>query len=226
VRRRPKMTIAGRSEAVEMSVGGAAVKEIADRFRRALQGIRNLLKKHNHTVKTQEKPRSGHSKMISRHHSKLIYHFARKYPKIEYKTLMKNSVFHAPNRTPSKSPSCSTLYQLLKGYKLANHRCKKRLKLDRGYVFKRLKSCKEFESFNWKKRPLKSSDECSFQKGSGHNREWCFRFLWEKWKLEMIPPISTGRVPQQMVWASIWLDESSRPRRYNLVIMERDSDAP
>jgi hypothetical protein len=42
----------------------------------------------------------------------------------------------------------------------------------------------------------------------------------------MIEEVPTGRAPQQMVWGSIWLDERGCPRRSNLVIMERDSNAP
>lgn len=36
VRRRPNMTVEERNEAIKMSVGGIAVKEIADHFRRTL----------------------------------------------------------------------------------------------------------------------------------------------------------------------------------------------
>jgi transposase len=109
VRRRPKMTIEERSEAVGMSVGGTAVKEIADHFWRTPQGISTLLKKHYHSGTTQDKPRSGRPKMISRHQSKLIYCAARKDPKIEYKKILKVAVFVDQNGTPLKSPSCSTL---------------------------------------------------------------------------------------------------------------------
>ena len=42
----------------------------------------------------------------------------------------------------------------------------------------------------------------------------------------MITELPTGRQPAQMVWACIWLDERGRPRRSNLVIMERDPNAP
>jgi hypothetical protein len=41
----------------------------------------------------------------------------------------------------------------------------------------------------------------------------------------MITEVSTSRLPAQMVWGAIWLDERGRPRRSLLVIMERDPDA-
>jgi hypothetical protein len=42
----------------------------------------------------------------------------------------------------------------------------------------------------------------------------------------MITESSTNRKPAQMVWGSIWVDEREHVRRSNLVIMERDSNAP
>jgi hypothetical protein len=38
--------------------------------------------------------------------------------------------------------------------------------------------------------------------------------------------ITTSCKPAQMVWGSIWVDERGRARRSNLVIIERDFDAP
>ena len=80
----------------------------------------------------------------------------------------------------------------------------------------------QYRIHHWSQRTLKFSDECSVQKGSGQNREWVFRYPEEKWKPEMITAVGTGRKPQQMVWAAIWLDERGRPRRSKLVIMNRD----
>jgi transposase len=88
-----------------------------------------------------------------------------------------------------------------------------------------MKFCKDYRHFPWGRHTLKFSDECSVQKGSGHNTEWCFQFLWEKWKKEMVTEVGTSRKPAQMVWASIWLDKRHRGRRSNLIIMEHDNDA-
>ena len=73
---------------------------------------------------------------------------------------------------------------------------------------------------------MKFSDKCSVQKGSGQNKEWCFRYPDKKWKPKIITEVSTSRPPAQMVWGAIWLDKRGRPRRSPLVIMERDPDAP
>jgi hypothetical protein len=42
----------------------------------------------------------------------------------------------------------------------------------------------------------------------------------------MLQTNNTSWKPAQMVWASIWLDKCSHPRRRQLVIMEQDLNAP
>jgi transposase len=42
----------------------------------------------------------------------------------------------------------------------------------------------------------------------------------------MLTEVPTAVKPAQMVWAAIWLDERGCPRRSDLIIMQRDPDAP
>jgi hypothetical protein len=42
----------------------------------------------------------------------------------------------------------------------------------------------------------------------------------------MISEVGTSRKPAQMMWASIWVDERGCARRSDLVIMDRDFNAP
>ena len=42
----------------------------------------------------------------------------------------------------------------------------------------------------------------------------------------MISAQSKSRAPQQMVWASIWIDSNGRTKRSPIIIMERDTSAP
>jgi transposase len=226
VRRKPNMTLQERNEAIGMWVGGAALKEIATRFGRTPQGISQLIRKHDSTGTVQDKPRSGRPPILSLHQKKTIYRKARAQPKIEYSELAKAGVFIHQDGMSSKLPSHSTLYQVLKSKLLAKYCCKNQPKLTREHAQKRLQFCRRWRQFPWHCQTLKFSDECSIQKGSGHNHEWCFRFEWEKWKRKMISEISTSRKPAQMVWASVWLDERGRPRRSKLIIMQRDFNAP
>jgi hypothetical protein len=135
-------------------------------------------------------------------------------------------VFANADGTLSNPPSRSTLCRALEGLGFTNFRCKKRPKLTRGHALRRLAFCRERRNFPWVRRTLKFSDECSIEKESGHNQEWCFRSPWEKWKPEMMSALPTSRKPAQMVWACIWLDERGRPRRGKLITMERDPNAP
>jgi transposase len=225
VRRKPNLTIAQRNEAVGMSAAGASLKEIAQYFGRTTQGIGKLLKKYHTTHTVEDKPRSGRPSILSRHQKKLIYRAARAAPKLEYKELAEVGVLVNPDDTPSKPPSRSTLYRVLKGLGLTNFRCKKRPKLTRGYALARLRFCRTWINFPWHRRTLKFSDDCTIEKGTGQNTEWVFRFPWETWNLNMIQTYGTGKRPSQMVWGCIWLDERGCPRRSPLVIMERDPDA-
>jgi transposase len=201
------------------------VRELADEFERGVQTIRDTIKRWNLHQTTSDLPRSGRKPMLSLHQKKLIYRKARAQPKIEYENLVEVGTFVNADGTLSKAPSRSTLYRCLKERGLTNYRCKKRPKLNQGHALKRLQFCKQYRTFQWSRRTLKFSDECSVQKGAGYNQEWCFRYKWEKWKREMISEIGTSRKPAQMVWASVWLDERGRPRRSPLVIMDRDPDA-
>jgi transposase len=127
--------------------------------------------------------------------------------------------------TPSKPPSRSTLYRMLKKHGLTNQRSKIRPKLTSVYAKKRRAFRKEYRHFTWGRCMFKFSDECSVQKGFGHNTEWCFRFPWERWKKEMVTEVGTSRKPAQMVWAMVWIDKRGCARRSDLIIMERDLDA-
>jgi transposase len=142
VRRKPNLTIAQRNEAVRISAAGSSLKEIAQYFRRTRQGIGKLLKKYHTTYTIEDKPRSGRPPILLRYQKKLIYRTARIAPKIEYKKLAKVRVLVNIDGTPSKLPSRSILYRVLKGLGLTNFRCKKRLKLTRGHALARLRFCR------------------------------------------------------------------------------------
>ena len=225
VRKPRNISPASRDRAIGMLQGGMTVKEVAATIQRSERAIRDLRLKYRQTGSVQDKPRSGRPSILSNRQKKIIYRKARAAPKIEYSDLTKDTLFVNADGTPSKPPSRSTLYRTLKGAGITNHRCKKRPKFNRGHAAKRLKFAKQYRYFAWGRRTLKFSDECSVAKGAGQSQQWAFRFPWEKWKPEMIEPAGTARAPQQMVWASIWLDERGRARRSNLVIIERDPDA-
>jgi hypothetical protein len=174
------MTVQQREGAIGMLRGGCTHAEVATHFERGIQTIRDLERKYNTTNTTADKPRSGRSPILSLHQKKIIYRKARAQPKIEYKDLAKAGVFVKADGTASKPPSKATLYRLLARQSLTKYRCKIRPKLTRAHALARLRFAQKWRTFAWHRRTLKFSDECSVQKGSGHNNEWCFRFVWEK----------------------------------------------
>ncbi len=107
-----------------------------------------------------------------------------------------------------------------------NRRAAKRPKLDASYIASRLKFAREYRNFNWRRRTVKFSDECSVQRGSGRQAEWSFRFPHEKYDPKMITEREKGKPMSQMVWASIWVTRNGRVGRSPLIIMERDPDSP
>jgi transposase len=225
VRRRRNISPATRDRCIGMLQGGMTVQEVAVAIQRSERAIRDLRLKYRQTGSVQDKPRSGRPPVLSKQQKKIIYRKVRAAPKIEYSQLAKEAIFVNAEGTPSKPPSRSTLYRALKRRGLTNYKAEKRPKFTRAHALLRLKFAHKYRHFAWVRRTLKFSDECSVQKGSGANQEWCFRYPWEKWKPDILDPTSTSRKPAQMVWACVWLDKRGRARRSKLVIMERDPDA-
>jgi transposase len=225
VRRGPNISATQRDQIIGMLDGAVSVEEVAHAYGRSDRCIRKIRQKYRQTGTTQDKPRSGRPPVLSLAQKKIIYKKVRAAPKIEYSELAQEAIFVNHEGTPSKPPSRSTLYRELRRRGLTNHKAKKRPKFNRGHAALRLKFSKEYRHFRWERCTLKFSDECSVQKGSGGDQDWCFRFPWEKWKPEMLDPTGTSRKPARMVWACVWLDERGRPRRSKLIIMERDPNA-
>jgi transposase len=168
-RRGPNLTTVQRDQIIGMLNSGATPKEVAEAYGRTERCIRDLRKKYAQTGTTADKPRSGRPPILSPHQKRIIYRKARAAPKIEYSDLAEATTFVNAEGTPSKPPSRSTLYRILKRRGLTNCRCKKRPKLTARHATRRLQFVHQYRHFRWARRTLKFSDECSIQKGSGSN---------------------------------------------------------
>jgi len=203
VRRRRNISPGTRDRCIGMLQGGMTVQEVAAAIQRSERAIRDLRLEYRQTGSVQDKPRSGRPPVLSKQQKKILFRKVRAAPKIEYSQLSKEAIFVNAEGTPSKPPSRSTLYRALKRHGLTNYKAKKRPNFTRAHALLRLKFAHEYRHFVWVRRTLKFSDECSVQKGSGANQEWCFRYPWERWKPEMLDPTSTSLKPAQMVWACV-----------------------
>lgn len=226
MRRGPNMSLDERNIAIGMLQAGATYQEVAAKFGRDASTIRRLHQKYNTTRTTKDRPRSGRPSILSTYQKKIVCRVVRRTPKILYQRLAAESVFVTHNGSPSKPPSRRTLYRVLVRFNIRKYQCKGRPKLTLIHIQKRYVFACRHQQFPWHRRTVKFSDECSVQKGSGAQREWCFRYPHEKWNKDMITEVCPSQGPQQMVWGAIWLDRRGHPRRSPLVIMERDENAP
>ncbi|OCK73154.1 hypothetical protein K432DRAFT_313566, partial [Lepidopterella palustris CBS 459.81] len=171
-----------RAAIVSKTEAGYPARKLADEYGVTRQCINATLRRWKKHKTTTSLPRSGRLPILSRRQKRLLYQAARQNPKIEYQKLWeKAGLLEHPH-----PPSRSTMYRSLKKDGLTNHRCKKRPKMNAGHAKHRLKFCRQHRHFNWKRRTVKFSDECSVELGSGANAEWCFRYPEEKWNPNMI----------------------------------------
>jgi transposase len=177
VRRGRNISPGSRSRVIGMLQADATVKEAAASISRSERAVRDLRTKYRQTSRVDDKPRTGRPVILSKQQKKIIYRKVRTAPKIEYSEPAKEGVSVNTEGTPSKPPSRSTLYRALGRRGLTNHKAKERPKFNRGHAALRLKFAREYRHFRWNCRTLKFSDECSVEKGSGANQEWCFRCL-------------------------------------------------
>jgi hypothetical protein len=146
------------------------VRELAAEFGRS-EGVikyryRYTIGTYANTGTTQERPRSGRPSRLSLHQKKLIYRKARAAPRIEYPELARVSVLVQPDGLviPHYTGRLRELASPITA----------RPKLNRRHVAKRLQFCRQHRHFQWHQRTVKFPDECSVQKGSGSNQEWCY----------------------------------------------------
>ena len=178
--RRPKaeLTPAARAALLAKHEAGVSRAELAHEFNVHPSCVYKTIKRWSNHKTLKSLPRSGRPKKLTRREKRAAIRAAHRAPKIEYKPLIiKAGIEHV---------SRATIYRLLKEKGLTNYRCKKRPKFNTGHAALRLKFSREYRHFNWERRTVKFSDECSVERGSGQNAKWCFRYPNKKWNKEMI----------------------------------------
>jgi transposase len=197
MRRGPNISPEDRHRIIAKREEGMLVRELAREFSRSESAIKYTIRTYTNANTTEERYRSGRPNILSRYQKKLIYRKARATPKIEYSELAKVSTLVNPDGLPSKPPSHSTLYRVLKGLGLTKYRAKKHPKLTRGHALARLRFCRTWTNFPWHRRTIKFSDKCTIEKGIGQNQEWVFSYPWETWNINMIQTYGTGKRPSK-----------------------------
>jgi transposase len=113
-RRGPNLTPDQRQRIIAKRQCGCTIRELAVEFGRSERAIKYTIRTYASAPTTQEKPRSGRRSILSARTKKLIYRKARSEPKVSYAELAKVAQVYGPDGTPSKPPSRSTLYRILK----------------------------------------------------------------------------------------------------------------
>lgn len=211
---------------VEKRCDGFTIKEtcaIVNCSRTTIQETMRRWRKH-HT--TQDLPRSGRPKITHIREDRALYRNIRKDPEIKYRDLAKAAALDQESPLRQTPPSKATMYRRLKLKGLHKYKSPKRPRLKPEHAQKRLGFERDWRYFQWHNTCVKFSDECSVQRDADPRSKWIFRFPWEKYDRKMIKEVSKSKSMSQMVWGAIWIDSRGRPRRSELIIMERDPDGP
>ena len=204
---------------------GVPIKSIATEVDCAPRTVTNTIKRWKEHQSIATLPRSGRPTIIGTREARQLHRIARKNPKIQYRTLRNEAGLDEPSPLRTKPPSRSTIYRVLKDTGLTKRRCKVRPTLKIEHVKLRREFERRHRDMAWGRTRIRFSDECSIEIGSGAEREWAFSYPHEIWDHDKIQEKEKGKKLSQMVWASIWVDNQGRPRRSELIIMERDPDA-
>ena len=130
-------------------------------------------------------PRSGRPKLLERYEERNILRLVRLHPKWTYKTLLKEAGLEVSHRT---------VYRVLKKHGIRNWLAKKRPELSPEVARTRLIWAREHA--NWTHEQWMNviwSDECSVERGTGKDRQWCFRTPAQKWQPEMVQTYKKGK---------------------------------
>ena len=158
---------------------------IADDFGINISTVTQTMQRHRQHRTFSDLPRSGRPKSLEKRAINRLKFAIRKYPKIHYADLPRESSLadlHPP-------PSMSTMYRNLKRLNLINYRTSQRPKLYDQHAKLRRSFARQWRNFNFSYRTIKFSDETSVHRNVGGDREWCFRYPKEKYSRKMVTEI-------------------------------------
>lgn len=195
--------ILGRIEA------GAKGPKLARELGCDMKTIYDTINRVTELATTKSRVRNGAPRKIDERDKRRIINEARRKPAITYKALQEVTGLNI---------SRTTFYRVLKEEGIKDWLRKKRVALTPDLARTRLHWARRNAHTDWTK--VAFSDECSIESGSGHKREWVFRYHNEAYLPEMVDPISRSGTTSQMVWGAF-----SGNTKSQLVVMTRDPTA-
>ena len=188
---------------------GVSQTKLANDFACSRRTIFTTIKRFQQHRTFDSLPRNGRPLLLSARSSNYLLLQARRHPFWTYKQLGAVLV---------ENPSRSTIKRILSRFGLAKRLSKKKIPISKLLARKRLQfarkwRCEDFGSWIF-------SDECSVQRTSNIGQQWCFRFMSETYRKDLMNAKVHVKDIAQMVWAGIWFGSRS-----DSIIMERDKES-
>ena len=195
-----ELSIGQRQIIIDMALRGAKRQYIADLAGCSRSAVTRTLQRWNQHSTTSLQ-RSGRPKIASPHAERILYRSVQKNLKATYKELAQSA---AAYMTTQRTPSRTFLYYLLKRRGLIKVRSPRKTLLEPIHARKRRVFAHKYRYWQWHRRPVRFSDECSVKQASGGEREWSFTGVFGKFDKPCITEVvPKGKQLSQMVWGSI-----------------------
>lgn len=209
-RRNSELSIGQRASILASLSAKQSVTKIAEDHNVSRQTIYNTRDRWQRDQLIKSRPRKGRPPITSRQ-KRYIYNLARKHPRWSYKAIIADL---------DESISKRTVQRILRRFNLRKWKSKKRIHLTADDAKARRRFWRQWMRFDhWE--DILFSDECTVQRGSNSPVQFVFRFQDEALRPDLVNLTTHGRDISLMVYATIWIGGRS-----DLVVMERDPDAP
>jgi transposase len=211
---RKELSPATRGKIIGKAEEGASQRKISRDLTIAKSTIADTIKHAPERQHQQSKKRLGRPTKWNTRDERRILRIVRKSPKREWKDVLNDL-----DRQFSKR----TLQRVLRKHNITKWRAAKRPKLTPEHARARLKFARRYIKLGWWKwKKVIFSDEYSVERGAGKKRVWVFRTPQQRYDPDKIELYYKGKDKSIMVLAAF----SGYSERADLVVMERDPDAP
>ncbi len=211
---RKELSPATRGKIVGKAEEGASQRKISHDLGVAKSTVADTIKHALERQHQQSKKRPGRPAKWYARDERRILRIVRNHPKREWKDVLNDL-----NRRFSKR----TLQRVLRKHNITKWRAVKRPKLTPKHARARLRFARRYVKLGWWEwKKVIFLDECSVERGAGKKCVWVFRTPQQRYNPNKIEPYHKGKDKSVMVLAAF----SGHSGRVDLVVMERDPDAP
>jgi transposase len=216
IKKRKELSPYSRGKVIGARLIGGTLGQIANALNLPKSTVQTTLFLDQLRNHGQSLPRNGAPRAYTDRDERKILRYVRNNPKTKYAKVKEECGVIISTRT---------IKRILRDNGILSWRAKRRPALTPEVAAKRLEWAKfrkdwpaeRFYNIMW-------SDECSAERGSGKENEWCFGILTQKWNKDFVQTYGKSRDISVMVWACFWW-EDGHIRRSDLYIMDRDFES-